>query len=299
MPPAKLKLANGKTIDVVQYGEEVYGQYGDTIEVRPIYSRLALAWVVEKIKEAIRNSCDRTILITGLEREGKSTLAFWLAKALDPSFKADQVCLTGQELLDRMDVAEPGSVIVMDEAGAVMFSHEWWAPLQRKLIKAFQVVGKKNLVFILVLPHRSLLNRQLRNRRVTYWFHVYMRGSRRGYARIREAKPNEWNVDVFWDGVFTLVFPKYSGDDWDEYEKRKDAFIHKMLTKDDQFRGLARRYRNRLYLTAYNLINGKRRFAQSEVADLMGLDQSRISQILDELQTDPELLSEILNLNSP
>ena len=54
---------------------------------------------------------------------------------------------------------------------------------ERELIKSFMVFGMKELKIILVLPHRSLLDYQLRNRRLAWWLSVYTRGGEGAWVR--------------------------------------------------------------------------------------------------------------------
>ena len=94
------------------------------------------------------------------------------------------------------------------------------------------IFGIKRLKIILILPHITMLDYQLRNRRVGWWLSCYNRGSGgRGYARLRRAQESEWKMDIFWEPRFTLHFPKLVSDLWNVYEKREREFI------DDQLAG--------------------------------------------------------------
>jgi len=278
----------GGEVKVDYYGEDRFGTQIGSKLVAPIYSFNALEWLTRRIKHAVKRKWDQVTLITGLERDGKTTLGFDLADALDPNFLVEHVAFTTQEAISMIDTLDKGDVAILDEAGVAAFAQEWMMQEQRDLVKVFQTFGMRQLQFILILPHRMLLNKQLRNRRLHYWFHVFSVGFERGWARLRQANPNEWQVETWFDPVFTMKFPKYEGPKWDEYEKRKWEFIHKGV-KSSLGRKEAK-HRMRLHKAIWQMATEKK-VEIDEIAKTFGYDKKTISNILYEIRRNPNLIN--------
>jgi len=277
---ARLKLSDGRKIKVRVLGEDRFGLYGQKEYVCPIYSFEALEWLTDRIRNATRHHFDQVILATGKERSGKTTLAFHLALGLDPDFNLDGVAFTQDEFREKVREAKAGSTLVLDEAGPAMFSREWMHTGQRELVKSFMVFGMKELKIILVLPHRSLLDYQLRNRRLAWWLSVYTKGIKeRGFARLRKAEESEWRIETWWDPRFTLKYPKFRGGMWNEYEERKAEFI------DDQLAGKYATHstqEQKLRQEVYGIVRNlkKRGLTSREIVEITSRSQQSISRIL-------------------
>ncbi len=224
-----LKLSDKTPLEVKYYGQTYFGQWlGKDVDA-PIYSFDAINWFTDQINYFVKNKFDQVTMITGDERSGKSALFFHIATILDENFPLSHITFTQTDVREKVRKISDESVIAMDEAGAAMFAQEWMERGQRELVKAFQVFGMKRLKFFITLPHKELLNNRLRNRRTHWWIDVYTKGVRRGYAELRRAVHSKWQTRVFWEPVFAFTFPKYTGDLWGEYEKRKAIFIDEQL----------------------------------------------------------------------
>lgn len=275
------------SITVSKYGKERYGRYGGKQAACPVVHFDALEWLEAQIENKTRANWDQVILITGEERVGKSTLASHLARRLSPDLEPGDIAWNGYQFLKRSKESSKGSVVWLDEAGASLFHQEWWNKVQRKIVKAFQIFGKKELRVILVLPHRSLLNKQLRNRRIHWWLHCYTQGNKRGFARLRKPSKSEWNPDAFWKGQFTLTFPKVKGDWWDEYEDNKDEFIQKSLAEE----GLnqhEKKNKKRLYNLVYDLCEGNKDYRHKDIAQMLGTTRQWVTKIVKNVREDPD-----------
>ena len=282
----KLKLTNGDVIDVRVLGEEKFGTYQQKEYMCPIYSFESLKWFTDKIHDNIRKSYDQVILITGRERIGKTTLGLLLSTELDPNFSVDSIAFTQDEFKKKVQEAEDESVLILDEAGVSLFSREWMMRGQRELIKSFMIFGIKRLKIILILPHITMLDYQLRNRRVGWWLSCYNKGSGgRGYARLRRAQESEWKMDIFWKPRFTLHFPKLDSDLWNVYEKRKREFIDDQLSGkyDKSQAGMSikeKRYAKEKHDIVRKL--NKRGDSTKEIARIVDYNESHVREILRE-----------------
>lgn len=234
----KLKTSSKGIIETTKLGEDRFGTYGGEELWCPIYSFDALDWLINEMQYAIAHAWDQVDLITGKEGSGKSVLGMHIARKLDPDFSLEQISFTQEQFKTRVQDAKPGDVVMMDEAAEAMFAYEWMMRGQRDLVKSFLRFRIKRLKVILILPHQMLLNKQLRERRVHWWFDVYAKAiDDRGYAQLRKGplRDNPWKTDIFWEGQFTLKFPSYESIDarfWREYEKYKNEFLHSGLAKE-------------------------------------------------------------------
>lgn len=230
------KTARGRKITVKCYGSK--WKFA-SVNGKPImgreYSFGMLEYILDEIKEAQKHEFDRTILLTGGEREGKSTLAAHIATRLgftDPR----EVSFSSKAFYDRLWKAEDCSVQWYDEGARGLYSRDWMDRFQRRLSKAFTQIGIKKLVCILCLPHRMLLDYHIRERRISYWGHVVTDKYRRGYVKWRIPKKNEWHVDAYWEPLFVMHFPKFrenNGFNWDEYTKIKRGELDGYFTEDE------------------------------------------------------------------
>lgn len=221
---------------------------------------------------------DNIVMVTGPERSGKSTFAQHLAMALDVDFPMENVTFKIRDFNEAIAKAPEGSTIIMDEAGIDMYSQEWWDEFQVELVKKLFVIGVKHLTLILVIPHRLDLNKKIRDRRVHYWVNVAhtLDSLERGYAFVRKAVVSEWVQDIFWDVAAACRFGPLSGPEWDEYEKKKLAFVNeinngeygKRSSRDNPVRDKA------IYALR------KAGLSQSEIARQVGLHQTTVGDIL-------------------
>lgn len=227
------RIVNLKTrravIQVKHIGEDYYGTKNNREVWCPIYSFPAIDWLVHEIQYAQANAWDQVVVITGRERSGKSDFALHLVYRLmdEKGDPLQNIAWTHEEFADKVLNAKMFDIVWMDEAGEALFSQEWMKKEQKELVRAFLRSGIKRLIPIIVLPHISLLNKQLRERRVLWWVEVYAADwGLRGYAQIRKApiKQNPFRVETYWRGEFTVKFPPFSSmypDIWARYEQAK------------------------------------------------------------------------------
>jgi energy-coupling factor transporter ATP-binding protein EcfA2 len=236
---------------------------------------------------------DNIIMVTGPERAGKSTFAQHLALALDPQLTLDRITFKIKDFNEAIMKAKDGEVIVMDEAGIDLYSQEWWDEFQIELVKKLQVIGIKHLSLILVIPHRLDLNKKIRDRRVQWWINVsIMRHSLlRGFVIVREGVGNEWEQDTFWDTVGACRFNGNSGAFWDEYSKKKLAFVDEINSGEygvRDGRGIKTRDKAIYLLYQEKDAMGKRKWPQIRLSKELELNQSWVSRIISKFEHEEE-----------
>ena len=111
---------------------------------KPLISNLDI------LKKNIVNDWDFWLVVDGLERTGKSTLAIQVGKYLDPSLDLKRICFTPEQFDRAIDDAPKYSCVIWDEAvtGAESIDLTKMAvTLKRKAVQ----IGQKNLFIILVI----------------------------------------------------------------------------------------------------------------------------------------------------
>lgn len=265
-----------------------YHQFGKFNGVQIIAAEYGPEYL-EMVASYVRNrrNClfDSIIMITGPERSGKSTLALQLARRIDSNFPLRNVCFKIADFSKLIDELPDGSVIVFDEAGFDMFNQEWWADFQQELIKKLLVIGLKQHILILNVPHRKELNKKLRERRVAFWINVYTKGDeyKRGYATFRRGIGNEWEEETYWEGLAAFRFAEMKSEFWEKYSEIKRSFVNEVSAgtyhpSSGQRQGKAIQARDK----AIRLLRRPhpKGMKQSEIAKEIGMSQSSIAQIL-------------------
>lgn len=130
-------------------------------------------------------------VIVGREGWGKSHSALSMARAVDPSFSADDVFFDPQELLEAFDSDDYGSgdMIVMDEAGVGLGNRSWYEKEQVLLNQTLQTVRDDNMGVLFTLPRLSELDSQTRGRLHAFLEIVDIRRGEYALAKWKRVKP--------------------------------------------------------------------------------------------------------------
>ena len=117
-----------------------------------------------------------------VHNSGKSVMAQQIAKFLDPSLTLDRICMTGEDFLRKIDIAEKGQAVIMDEAYKDLDSAQSQKRMQGVLKHAMAEMGQKNLFVIVVLPSFFELSKYVAIHRSVALVHVYTgKNLERGY----------------------------------------------------------------------------------------------------------------------
>lgn len=134
----------------------------------------ALLTRLNNLKMIQKEKWDGVFLIDGMERSGKSTLGIISGWYLSDCRLTEKNFARGlSDAAKKITDAEEGSVIIMDEGSTIFSSKDSSNTAQKKLIKILDVVGQKNLFFIIVLPCFFDLNKTIAVRRSKFLLHVY------------------------------------------------------------------------------------------------------------------------------
>lgn len=237
LPTVRLPPINGKVFTVGLISEDFnIGGSRKGKNIVPVYDNRVTDYIAEMAKKRIHHKFDARVLISGPVRTGKSTTAIAIARAIDPDFPAENIAFRLEdfrEILSRLPSADPEKGIypcaILDESGVDLYSKDWQMRLVKEMAKVFQIIGKKNLTMIMCLPHRLLLTKDIREQ-----MHIWVNtrtdlDGERGFAELREAVENIWQLEVFWKPLCGFCFDEIADDFWKAYELRKDVFITEFI----------------------------------------------------------------------
>jgi len=234
--------------------------------------------------KAVDNKFDGTLIISGIEGSGKTTVACTVARYVDPTFpgeplgdgtprrKCERIVFTFQQIIEAIDKAKPKTAIVIDEAVLSMSSQDFSTDIQKLLIKKFVTIRKKRLYIFIVIPSLFMLRKYFAIFRTRALIHCnveegYKRGTLNFYSydtkRLlylrgmkemdqRAVKPDFATARTDTEGFFF---------DPDEYDAKKDEAILQIteepLKKKEEGNAVQKKYkqeRNAVIAHLYNMM---------------------------------------------
>lgn len=129
---------------------------------------------LDNIKKIVKRKWDAVFIIDGHERIGKSTLGMTAAWYLsNGELTIDNFAAGMQDATDKIERLPDHSILFVDEGSLVFNSKDSMTREAKKLQKILDVVGQKNMIFIIVLPSFFDLNKNIATRRSRFLLHVY------------------------------------------------------------------------------------------------------------------------------
>jgi len=146
-----------------------------TIRDKEFYLDEFLKQKLDTLKKIVfKKNWDGVILIDGLERVGKSTLGITIGYYLsEGNFGVRNICANSDDAIKKIESFPDKSVLLVDEGSLLFNSRDAMKKEQKKLIKILNVVGQKNMIFIIVLPCFFDLNKSIAIRRSKFLLHCY------------------------------------------------------------------------------------------------------------------------------
>jgi len=277
-----------EAIPVKQLDEE-YEIKRDPQILIPIYDHSFLNYLIKQWQYRIDHKWSVDIMITGDRRVGKSTLANILASMIYKDFSVDNIAFTikeFQEILRSNPVAKNGiyPVAILDEAGFDLFAQDWADRIQKEMVKTFEIIGAKYQTIFLLAPNPSLINRGFR-KMASYWIYLPSEKMTRGVAEYYEVKVNKYDGSIYYEPQCAFLFDPINEQYnshllpiWQEYEKRKMAFISSVLDNLPELKGRELRNAMTLYRLVLNAYEAG--ITQTQLADWANLDQTTISKYI-------------------
>jgi hypothetical protein len=172
--------------------------------------------MLNSVRSIQKKGWDGVILIDGMERSGKSTLAMICGWYLSNGTLSENNFASGlTDCAKKIQDLPDGSVLIVDEGSIVFSSRDAMNKEQRKLMQILDVVGQKNLVFIICLPCLFDLNKTIALRRSKFLLHVYP-----------DSEYNRGNY-AFWGEKLKKKLYSYGKKNFDSYEYPPAEFIGK------------------------------------------------------------------------
>lgn len=291
---ATLETVKGREIEPRYYGTKSFQNSAQGPVYAEEYGFESLQYILDEIEEARRNNWDRTILLTGDEGGGKSTLAAWIATELGLTDE-EEVCYAPKQYLKTIRNANQQDVTWLDEGVRGLYSRDAMSKVNKQLTKAFTQIRVKELVSIICLPHKKLLDSNMRERRIHYWGDVRSRGYKRGYVKWRIAgKPgrkasekkipkhqNEWDISVYWEPLFLMRFPKLrenNGFSWSEYERVKKKALDEFLDEESKTETPSKVIPN--LTAAIKFLKEHKNYSAADISKITNLSKSSVYRYL-------------------
>lgn len=129
---------------------------------------------LDNVKKIVKRKWDAVFLIDGNERIGKSTLGMQVAWYLsDTTLTIDNFAVGMSDAAEKIEKLPDHSILFVDEGSLVFNSKDSMTREAKKLQKVLDVVGQKNMIFIIILPSFFDLNKNIATRRSKFLLHVY------------------------------------------------------------------------------------------------------------------------------
>lgn len=155
------------------YLKLVKGEWEEVLKSR-FWIDLYLLIRLKNLKKIQGKGWDGVIIIDGKERSGKSILGMICAWFLsNGKMGIDNFARGLDDAANKIAKLPDGSILIMDEGSLVFSSKDSMSKAQKKLLKIMDVVGQKNMIFIICLPCYFDLNKTIAVRRSLFLLHVY------------------------------------------------------------------------------------------------------------------------------
>jgi len=285
-PQRIVKTPGGKgvSVGVINRKYEVKGITHRNII--PLLDESGVKFLAECITERINHKRDCPILVTGDRGIGKSTVTIKTARTIEPGLSVSKIAFRLEEF-EKIFQENPygdGTIgqypqVLMDEAGHALYGPEWLAKEQRVIAKQLIISRIKRQIIWMTVPKRMQFNNQLRNM-AAIWVHIAEpQEFVQGYALVRMAPAHlqsEWHTDKYWEPKFAFIFTAEQGDFWNEYERKKIAFVNEITAETSNAR--AKRQEELTVKIAKKL--AARGMIQEEIGQILEKDRTTISHYL-------------------
>lgn len=180
-------------------------------------------------RSIVKNDLDNVVLLAGDPGNGKSTLMFQLARALDDTFTADRCHFTIDDFLSAARELPAAHAIAADEL--LMHRRKGMHGDSIRMIDHLQVCRGLNHHIFLCFPHAAQLDRDILDRRVRYRIDIepptspsvewrIARVTERIIRTVFNSKGEE-EYAIQWRPVVSFRFARNSGPLWEEYLAKK------------------------------------------------------------------------------
>lgn len=240
---------------------------------------------------------DMNIIVTAASETGvgKTTLAAAIAMMVDQhGWTAEKAAVADAAEYDRLyDTVQPGSCLILDEAEKAADARRGMTKESVSLTQSFATKRYRQVFSVMTCPSKSWVDNRLGSDAADYWIQALETdmGRIKGEAKVYRLKTNEHYETDYAERTEYLHWPNL--DDNPEFQ-RLDERKRELLESDqeqnyvdaDEVEELKQRAvesaterQRREIVTALNELD---KLKQEEIADVFGISQSRVSQLVNE-----------------
>lgn len=297
MSEVYLKLVNGK------WTESDINNCDKDTKGNPIRMNVLLREKLDVVLNLQRDKWDAMFIIDGRERSGKSSIAALCGWYLtNGKLTADNFASGITDAAEKIERLPEKSVLIFDEASTMFGSKDTASKGQKQLIKILDVVGQKNMIFILCLPCFFDLNKTLAVRRSLFLLHIkakelettwkrepfYYFDERRKGTLYRTGKKNYDSYsfpEPNFDGKYYEFVPPF----WEEYEQQiKKASLKEVINAaKGRTPAAIKKEENMMYKIGKLAVwlSKDYQIKQQEMADKLGITQQTLGDYILYYQT--------------
>lgn len=254
---------------------------------------------LDNIKIILEKNWDALIIIDGKERSGKSTLGLTTATYLYPSFNQNNIAVDSEDAVRKLEILPNKSVLMLDEGSMIFSSKDAMSKAQKKIIKILNVIGQKNMVFIIVLPSFFDLNRWIATDRARFLLHAYTdhaltrgRFSYFGTKKLKklyELGKKNYGSYASPEADFIGRYVDFKPSWYEEYLKVKQATLISVLKGEEKEMGKHTLQRNALF----KLICDNEWATQQDISDY--LEEFNISLAQNTISESIKIINRVKN----
>lgn len=253
--------------------------------------------------EVLKSDLDRVFVIDGREGfAGKSTFAFQIAYAYDPTLCLDRITFNSKDFENALRTAQKGQAVIFDEGFRGLSSKGSISKENKRLVQLLMEVRQRNLFIFIVLPSFFLLEKYVGIFRSHCLFHCYSskKTTKRRYYKVYNYA-NKKLLYIYGKQLMNYHLPKIEKAyrfyakfpptiDRDEYIKKKLAAFHDFASEELEEEPKWKGERD----FGWYLLNKKFKMTQEEIAKAYSdagfpYDQSNISKIIKDVSKKYEL----------
>lgn len=139
--------------------------------------------MVHLLTQLQKQNDDAMLLIDGPEGSGKSTVAFQLATALDPTWTPETGLIIDFEDWEQVYDLGTGRVFILDEGGDLMFSRDSLQRENKLIVRMFQMARIFNHIIIICCPNIHWVDLYVRDHRAMIYGHTHKVYHAQGVSR--------------------------------------------------------------------------------------------------------------------
>jgi predicted XRE-type DNA-binding protein len=238
---------------------------------------------------------DMNIIVTAASETGvgKTTLAAAIAMMIDQhGWTADKAAVADAAEYDRLyDSVPPGTCLILDEAEKAADARRGMTKESVTLTQSFATKRYRQVFSILTAPSKSWVDNRLGSDAADYWIQALETnmGRIKGEAKVYRLRTNEHYETDYAERTEYLHWPNLDDNpEFQRLDKRKRELLESDTEQsyvdaekvDELKERAAESALERQRREIVTKLNGREELSQADIADVFGISQSRVSQLV-------------------